>query len=106
MTARTFKARRHEARRLDDSEAEARILETHTRLAKGPTRTAILPELRRALPEIPRTTFDRCLRRLWRKGILLLGKAVYLWELSQDDREACLTNHEGTPLLYVSRSAP
>ena len=106
MRGQTFKTRRHEARRVEGSEIEARILEAHTRQAKGPTHTAILPELRRALPEVPRVTFDRCLRRLWRKGVLQLGRAVFLGELSPDDREACLTNHEGTPLLYVSRSAP
>jgi hypothetical protein len=106
MTARTSKARRYERQRIEDSEAEVRILETHARQAKGPSGTAIVPELRRALPDIPCTTFDRCLHRLWREGILLLGKAVYLEELRQDDREACLTNHEGTPLLYVSRGSP
>ena len=105
MTARTSKARRYERQQIEDSEAEVRILETHARQARGPTGTTTIPELRRALPDIPRATFDRCLHRLWCERILFLGKAVYLWELSQDDREACLTNHEGTPLLYVSRGS-
>ena len=81
---------------------ELQVLEVHRQCARGPTSTSTVPELRAALPGMRRAVFEGTLRNLDRRGVLHLGRAVDLLDLTPEAHAAAIVDATRGVLLYVS----